>query len=445
MMGKRKRDEVEQEEVDLDAPCAVCQDAQDTEENDMIYCDLCPSCYHYLCLTPPLTRMPLGQWVCPRCRSGDGRGPSYRHAKGRGADRRARREDPSSGLPARGEKISQGDLETFLLCRWAASTKKKYEKALERYVDCCERHGREEEDADSLAIYVMDRVRDGVSAETIRGETVGVQQLRPELREVLVAKQALQAAVRLCDKPRKDKLPVTPDLLKKLGRSIKKWESPLGSEYSKRVQNRDWAYYLLAYLGFFRGAEVLDLRWSDLRFSWKRDEGRTEETSEPAPSNPSFKPLAVTVVVRESKADRAGEGRVVRLAASTDDKTLHFCPVRVLQHLWNQCDQRRRGFIIADERAQKKYLGNQLSTSTLRSRLKEYLGDSLTEEELDDYSLHSFRKGGATAAARLGRPMREIKLQGGWKSDVAFAYTLASDQDRLALTAALLDEIKSKK
>ncbi|XP_046861327.1 PHD finger protein 21A-like [Xenia sp. Carnegie-2017] len=43
--------------------CAVCQ-----QSGEVLMCDTCILVYHLKCLTPPLTSIPTGMWMCPKCR-----------------------------------------------------------------------------------------------------------------------------------------------------------------------------------------------------------------------------------------------------------------------------------------------------------------------------------------------------------------------------------------
>ena len=85
-----------------------------------------------------------------------------------------------------------------------------------------------------------------------------------------------------------------------------------------------------------------------------------------------------------------------------------------------------------------------MATSTFRSRLRDYLKLFLPAAVVErDYSLHSLRRGGATAAALAGIPMRLIKRHGRWRSDVAYLYTLVSDQELPRISAQLLADLSS--
>ena len=49
--------------------CAVCLGQDDDEGNDMLLCDGhgCDVGYHLRCLQPPLSAVPEGEWLCPKC------------------------------------------------------------------------------------------------------------------------------------------------------------------------------------------------------------------------------------------------------------------------------------------------------------------------------------------------------------------------------------------
>ncbi|GAX74744.1 hypothetical protein CEUSTIGMA_g2191.t1 [Chlamydomonas eustigma] len=49
----------------IDLPCEKCNMPHD--DHVMVLCDSCNRGYHIYCLTPPLTTVPPGIWVCPEC------------------------------------------------------------------------------------------------------------------------------------------------------------------------------------------------------------------------------------------------------------------------------------------------------------------------------------------------------------------------------------------
>eukprot|EP00667_Euglena_gracilis_P017512 EG_transcript_18477 len=48
-----------------ETPCAACGRAEDAAS--ILLCDQCEAHYHLGCLSPPLRRVPEGDWFCPRC------------------------------------------------------------------------------------------------------------------------------------------------------------------------------------------------------------------------------------------------------------------------------------------------------------------------------------------------------------------------------------------
>ena len=48
--------------------CKVC--GIDKDDDSVLLCDACDAEYHMYCLSPPLARIPEGNWYCPLCVSG---------------------------------------------------------------------------------------------------------------------------------------------------------------------------------------------------------------------------------------------------------------------------------------------------------------------------------------------------------------------------------------
>lgn len=49
--------------------CKVC--GIDKDDDNVLLCDTCDSGYHTYCLSPPLARVPEGNWYCPPCATGN--------------------------------------------------------------------------------------------------------------------------------------------------------------------------------------------------------------------------------------------------------------------------------------------------------------------------------------------------------------------------------------
>eukprot|EP00300_Choanocystis_sp_HF-7_P013057 c18140_g1_i1.p1 GENE.c18140_g1_i1~~c18140_g1_i1.p1 ORF type:complete len:534 (+),score=102.59 c18140_g1_i1:895-2496(+) len=50
-----------------DSICESCKSGEFTRTNQLLLCDSCDLGYHQMCLRPPLSRVPSGDWYCPPC------------------------------------------------------------------------------------------------------------------------------------------------------------------------------------------------------------------------------------------------------------------------------------------------------------------------------------------------------------------------------------------
>jgi site-specific DNA-cytosine methylase len=50
-----------------EAVCEVCSSPTATQSNPMLLCDICDAGWHIKCLPQPLSAVPAGNWLCPRC------------------------------------------------------------------------------------------------------------------------------------------------------------------------------------------------------------------------------------------------------------------------------------------------------------------------------------------------------------------------------------------
>lgn len=166
--------------------------------------------------------------------------------------------------------------------RWSPQTKSSYEASLKLYQRLCARWHRPLNDPQSLAVFIMARVRDGISHATIKKDVVAVRQLQPGLEDSVVIQHALQAAARLADVPKKSKLPLTMQHMKKLGQVIAaSQDKDYAPRQRERMKLRDWTYFLMAFVGFFRGSELVELHWSDLEWYWRSPSSEVSTTYTP--------------------------------------------------------------------------------------------------------------------------------------------------------------------
>lgn len=78
-----------------EAACEQCTRKESTTDNPMLVCDFCDAGWHIHRLDPPLTEVPEGDWICPRCVL-DGITESQLHAK---IARRSTEQQLNAGSP----------------------------------------------------------------------------------------------------------------------------------------------------------------------------------------------------------------------------------------------------------------------------------------------------------------------------------------------------------
>eukprot|EP00741_Cyanophora_paradoxa_P018995 tig00021108_g18338.t1 len=151
---------------------------------------------------------------------------------------------------------------------------------------------------------------------------------------------------------------------------------------------RDAALLAVGIAGFLRGAELVALRMGDV----------TCET-EPSPR--------IALHVRRSKTDQEARGAVVYLTPARHSPS---CPVRLLaSHL---SENRADAPATAPLFPRLSDPSTAVTAGFLRRLVKEVAG--AVGHDPADFSGHSLRRGGATAAARRGLPATWIRRHGRW-------------------------------
>eukprot|EP00741_Cyanophora_paradoxa_P019598 tig00021133_g18919.t1 len=151
---------------------------------------------------------------------------------------------------------------------------------------------------------------------------------------------------------------------------------------------RDAALLAVGIAGFLRGAELVALRMGDV----------TCET-EPSPR--------IALHVRRSKTDQEARGAVVYLTPARHSPS---CPVRLLaSHL---SENRAEAPATAPLFPRLSDPSTAVTAGFLRRLVKEVAG--AVGHDPADFSGHSLRRGGATAAARRGLPATWIRRHGRW-------------------------------
>ena len=196
-------------------------------------------------------------------------------------------------------------------------------------------------------------------------------------------------AVRLCPSKNKRKEPLEPDHLKQLS-EITNTENLL--------QVRSLVMYVLSFSGFLRSSEMLELRRSDI----------------------SFHSDHMSIFIHKSKNDQLREGKTLVISKTSGD----LCPVRLLQsHLVRaEIQDSSSEYIfrrITSSKNHKKLVSvdKHISYSTYRESFKGSFKNIITD--IQKYSTHSSRSGGATIAANLGVNDRIFQRHGRWKTKKA--------------------------
>jgi hypothetical protein len=216
-------------------------------------------------------------------------------------------------------------------------------------------------------------------------------------------------------------------MVKGLQRSSKKPQAKLpvlASTLRKFVQFMDlsdvndlsvWACFACAFYGLFRMGELLGgagappLTVADVSFQNNHRMGRY-----------------AVLCLQRSKTDQEGKGASIPLPC-VDDVTCPVCSLQKLLEVEHSSGKRSDPIFSAN--------GRPLSTDTLKRRLHQLA--TRTGLNATSYSGHSFRRGGATAAAINGMTEMEIKTLGRWSSNAYLRYVLPDAGVRLRLASSL--------
>ena len=220
----------------------------------------------------------------------------------------------------------------------------------------------------------------------------------------------LQGLKKLLHKPVVKKDPVTPEMLKAI---ITKYGAS-----DNLIDIRLCAMTLLAYAGFLRHDELINIRRCDLQLFDSH----------------------VNIFIIKSKTDIYRQGAWV-LVGATGTPT---CPVMALRRylsaagLSSDADE---NFLFRPLTYLKSSNSHQLRSGQLSyTRCLELFKHALSSVGLEPkkFGLHSLRSGGASAAATIGVPDRLFKKHGRWRSETAKdGYIQDSMKDRLSVSLNL--------
>ncbi len=210
------------------------------------------------------------------------------------------------------------------------------------------------------------------------------------------------------------RLPITPDILRKLKRS---WE--------KDSLNPDcimlWAASCTCFFGFLRSGEVTVPSLREYDPEGHLSEGDVSLDSQNEPS-------VVRVHVKTSKTDPFRQGVYVYLGRTANE----LCPVAAVAAYLAVRGRRPGPFFRFVTGAP---LSRELFVTHIRTALRQY-----ENIDVNNYSGHSFRIGAATAAAAAGIEDSTIKTLGRWQSS-AYQLYVRIPRESLAEVSRKLSEI----
>jgi integrase len=206
--------------------------------------------------------------------------------------------------------------------------------------------------------------------------------------ESFLVKNILEGAKRRLCVPTVKKDPVTPELLPKMYDSL----FSANNVYNQRTI----CACLLAYAGFMRISELLNLRICDINFSQEY----------------------ISVFIEKSKTDVYRDGNWLIICRTGSP----LCPVRNLELYleWLGCCQNSECYLFQNlVKVQQGYIFRQINKPLSYSRMRELFIEAFSPfvVNIKSYGLHSLRSGGATSAAKDGVPDRLFKRHGRWRSD----------------------------
>ena len=163
----------------------------------------------------------------------------------------------------------------------------------------------------------------------------------------------------------------------------------LSQQPASHQQRRDRALVLVGYLGGFRRNELVGIQVNHLK--WE-DGG-------------------LLIQLPRSKTDQTGDGLVRALPSGSTGA----CPVEALT-AWLDGAEITEGPVFRPVNRWGHILPKQLTPGAINECLKKH-GRTCGFDFIPTLSSHSLRRGMATASAKAGANFKDIKKQGGWKSD----------------------------
>jgi hypothetical protein len=173
-------------------------------------------------------------------------------------------------------------------------------------------------------------------------------------------------------------------------------------------------YIVIAFFGFLRFDDVKRLQLK--HFTKQGNAGQN-----------------LTITIPSSKADQFKAGSEVYISCLPNDLVL--CPVKVsfMYFEFLKCLGSTKSSPVLPASCTR--IDKVISASTLTRRLRLALVGLVPNA--NTFTLHSFRSGGATAAANAKVPKALIASHGRWKSDAVNCYIRQNDESKLSVSKAI--------
>ena len=233
--------------------------------------------------------------------------------------------------------------------------------------------------------------------------------------------QVLQGVKRFVAKERKPKIALTFGVLSELFHH-------LVSPWTDGFQCALWACFLVAYYGMFRKDNVTVRKETAFNPNACLIRGDLKVGTDTEGRR------VLWVRVRRSKTNQFQDR--VHYVALVEVPGSFMCPVTWWERhtRLNPADEFDPAFCFSKER-------KPMTHSLMVKHLKRLL--TAAGYDADLFSGHSFRRGGATDAFRLGLPHDQIQLQGDWLSTAFLLYNEMDDAYRLRLPSSVASAVAS--
>ena len=301
----------------------------------------------------------------------------------------------------------------------AESTNDKYQKGWEKWVAwCADKPEATPRPADPfiVSLYFNHLLISNGTVGSLVSAFYGIRWAHhkvglPSPTENPFVKLAFEGSRRLCEHDSKKKEPLEVEHVKAVVDEFYLKDKTL-------MNARTVVYFLVGFTGFFRIEELVFVRLKNVKIYEDH----------------------MSIFVPESKADQHREGEKVIISRLNSP----YCPVSFVEKFLKDCcfDIKidKESFLLprlAKTRSGHIAIKNRgISDSTMRELFKKSLVGIV--ENIDDYSTHSLRSGGASTAANNGISDRRISKQGRWKSDRGRnTYIKDNLKNRLQITKSL--------